>query len=155
MVCEFRNKEWYTAQYHIDTFLFTSRLCEIGEAKAFFLNPVDNQLHKTYTICRHWGLHCDLELWYTEMVKFVIELVSVAGIGYREHGEEWLEQQSQFENLLTELASSHDAAVPDKTTESLELRSQQSRARVQWVQLTFKWELGMCKHQNFEACTLP
>jgi hypothetical protein len=65
------------------------------------------------------------------MVKFVIELVSVAGIGYREHGEEWLEQQSQFENLLTELASSHDAAVPDKTTESLELRSQQSRARVQ------------------------
>lgn len=55
----------------------------------------------------------------------------VAGIGYKEHGDEWLEQQSQFENLLAELGSSHDAAVFDKGNESLELRSRQSRARVQ------------------------
>jgi hypothetical protein len=58
-------------------------------------------------------------------------LVPVPGIGYKEHGNEWLEQQSQFENLLAELSTSHDAAVSDKGNESLELRSQQSRARVQ------------------------
>jgi hypothetical protein len=58
-------------------------------------------------------------------------LVPAAGIGYKEHGEEWLEQQSQFENLLAELGSSHNAAVSDAGNESLELRSRQSRARVQ------------------------
>lgn len=55
----------------------------------------------------------------------------IIGIGYKEHGDEWLEQQSQFENLLAELGSSHDTAAPNKGNESLELRSRQSRARVQ------------------------
>jgi hypothetical protein len=55
----------------------------------------------------------------------------IIGIGYKEHGDEWLEQQSQFEKLLAELGSSHGTAAPDKRKESLELRSQQSRARVQ------------------------
>ncbi|PNF43397.1 hypothetical protein B7P43_G13917, partial [Cryptotermes secundus] len=57
-------------------------------------------------------------------------------IGYKEHGDEWLEQQSQFEKLLAELSGSHDAAVSDKGNESLELRSQQSRARVHYHRFT-------------------
>jgi len=61
----------------------------------------------------------------------VIKLAHVTGIGFKEHGQEWLEQQSQFENLLAELGNCHDAAVSDKRSESLEHRSQQSRARVQ------------------------
>jgi len=61
----------------------------------------------------------------------MIRLSHVVGIGFKEHGQEWLEQQSQFENLLAELGNSHDAAVSDKRNESLEHRSRQSRARVQ------------------------
>jgi len=61
----------------------------------------------------------------------VIKLAYVAGIGFKEHGQEWLEQQSQFENLLAELGNCHDAAVSDKRNESLENRSRQSRSRVQ------------------------
>lgn len=80
-------------------------------------------IKKWHTIPRHTDLHCDLEC--------VIKLAHVAGIGFKEHGQEWLEQQSQFEKLLAELGNSHDAAVSDKGNESLEYRSQQSRARVQ------------------------
>jgi hypothetical protein len=61
----------------------------------------------------------------------VIELAHVAGIGFKQNGQEWLEQQSQFEDLLAELGNSHDAAASDKKNESLEHRSRQSRARVQ------------------------
>jgi hypothetical protein len=68
---------------------------------------------------------------HTESVKSIIETSPITGIGYKEHGDEWLEQQSQFENLLAELGSSHDTAASDKGNESLELRSRQSRARVQ------------------------
>ena len=56
------------------------------------------------------------------------------GIGYKEHGEEWLEQQSQFENLLAELSTSHNNSTPldnEKGRESLEEKSRLSRARVQ------------------------
>jgi len=80
-------------------------------------------IKKGHTILRHRDLHCDLEC--------VIRLAYVAGIGFKEHGQEWLEQQSQFENLLAELGNCHDAAVSDKRNESLENRSRQSRARVQ------------------------
>ena len=100
-------------------------ICEFGkvrESSETKLTAVFT-IKKGHTIPTYRDLHCDLEC--------MIKLAHVVGIGFKEHGQEWLEQQSQFENLLAELGNSHDASVSDKRNESLENRSRQSRARVQ------------------------
>ena len=66
---------------------------------------------------------------------YVVNHFYVIGIGFKENGEEWIKQQAQFQDFLAELNNSHsnDTSLDDneKGKESLEKKSQQSRARVQ------------------------
>ncbi|PSN51082.1 hypothetical protein C0J52_01500 [Blattella germanica] len=60
-------------------------------------------------------------------------------IGYKEHGDEWVQQQSQFEDFLSELNASHkkETSIEDEQgNNSLEQRSRQSKARVHYHKFT-------------------
>ncbi|KAL0273447.1 UNVERIFIED_CONTAM: hypothetical protein PYX00_006109 [Menopon gallinae] len=75
------------------------------------------------------------------------------GMGFKDNGNEWIQQQQDFNELLSQLSSSKNVGEEDgkSTTQSLEEKSRSSRARVHYKKFTRGKDLANYSEKDLEC----